>query len=167
MENPDVVLSEMRRLRDGEEGPIDEEIARVKKELRHYDDEGRRLVKLYQLGEIDDDWIKAHAGPIKMMKETYQRELNRLVGQKAMLKELECQESQVEAYCQRLRDGLRTFDFEEKQKALKALQVKVITTETDLRVKGILGIAEPVSSLNSTAQTSASQRGCSLPSRWV
>ena len=82
----------------------------------------------------------------------YQRELDRLVGQKAMLKDLERLESEVEAYCQRLREGLSTFDFEEKRKALNALQVKVMVTETDLRVKGILGVADSASDFSSTAR---------------
>jgi hypothetical protein len=37
-------------------------------------------------------------------------------------RELDCLESQVEAYCQRLREGGSAFDFEDKRKALKALQ---------------------------------------------
>jgi hypothetical protein len=99
-------------------------------------------VKLYQLGEIDDEWIKVHAAPIKLMKESYQAKLDRPMVQKAALKDLESSEAQIELYCQRLRQGLAYFDFEKKRKALKALQVKAFVTETDVRVKGILGVAE-------------------------
>jgi hypothetical protein len=57
-------------------------------------------------------------------------------------KDLEQLENQIELYCQKLRQGLASFDFEDKLNALKPLQVKASVTETDVRVRGILGVAE-------------------------
>ncbi len=64
-------------------------------------------------------------------------------------------EQQVGEYCQRMRQGLESFDFEAKRTALKALQIKAMVTAEDVRVKGILGIEPSEPDLATTARTSA------------
>ena len=104
-----------------------------------------RTVKLYQFGEVDDEWIRAQSGPLKLMRERCEAELERLNAQKVTIKEMERAEGRVREFCGRVRRNLEAFDFEEKRTALRALQVKATVTKEEVRVKGVLGVtgAEP------------------------
>ena len=154
LEHPDVVLAELRRIKDTEQAPIGEEIVRVEREIRRCKDQERRLVKLYQFGEVDDKWIKAQSGPIKLTRERHEAELERLRAQTETLRELDGKEDQLRDFCLRVRSNLDTFDIEEQRMALQALQIKATVTETEVRVKGILGIADVQPDLATTARTS-------------
>ena len=110
LEDPTVALVEMRWLRQGEGNPLDEEIARLQKEIRRCHDQELRLVKLSQFGEVDDEWIKTQSGPVKARREDSEAELQRLIEQKARAQELERSEDQLREFCERVRRNLKTFD---------------------------------------------------------
>ena len=46
-------------------------MGRLDREIRHCRDQQRRLVKLYMQGEIDDDYIRSHSGPLKAQRDGY------------------------------------------------------------------------------------------------
>jgi site-specific DNA recombinase len=167
LEEPEVVLTELRRLRDSDEGPINDEIATLKREIRRCKDQEQRLVKLFQFGEVDDEWIKAQSGPLKLLRERHEVELDRLTVQKQTMNQLRKAEYQIESYCERMREGLASFDFEEKRTALKALQIRAFANKTDVKVKGILGIVQVEPDFSSTAQTLALPRGYNRRSPWA
>ena len=152
LEQPDVVLAEMRRLRDTEKSPIEDDVARQKREIKLCKEQESRLVNLYQFGEIDDDLIKRQSAPLKLRREGYESELEILTSQQLTMAEMEYLEGRAKEYCRRMRQNLDSFGFEEKRTALKALKIKAVVTATDVQVKGVLGI-EP--DLATTARTSA------------
>ncbi len=154
LEQPEVVLAQLRQLTGDQQTPIEEEIAMLRREIRRCKDQELRLVKLYQFGEVDDDWIRAHAGPTKVRREQHEVELRRLESQRVTLKQLEGTEGRLRTYCERIRSNLDSLDFEEKRKALNALQIRA-TVETDhVRISGILGVTGGEPDLATTARTS-------------
>ena len=155
LEQPDVVLAEMRRLKDDNRNPIEDDVVRLKREIMKCKEQESRLVRLYQFGEIDDALIKEQSAPLKLRREGYEAELEKLAAQKLARAELEHMEGRAEEYCRRIRQNLDFFGFEEKRTALKALKIKAVVTATEVQVKGVLGI-EP--DLATTARTSVSPR---------
>ena len=62
-------------------------------------------MKLYQFGEIDDDWIKAQSGPLKLRRQAAETELEGLMAQKLTMNSLGHLEQQLGEYCQRMLQG--------------------------------------------------------------
>ena len=112
-------------------------------------------MKLYQFGEVDDDWIRMQSGPTKLMRERYEAELEGLKNQKAALKQLENNEERLTAFCRRIGSNLEGFDFEEKRMTLRTLQINATVTSSEVRVGGILGVTGVEADLATTARTSA------------
>ncbi len=152
LEQPDVILAEMRRLRDTEKSPIEDDVARLKQEIKRCKEQEARLVRLYQFGEIDDALIKEQSAPLKLRREGYEAELEKLTSQRLAMAEVEHMEGRAEEFCKRMRQNLDSFGFEEKRTALKALKIKAVVTATEVQVKGVLGIE---ADLATTARTSA------------
>ena len=119
------------------------------------DDRGQRAVKLFCLGEVDEEWMKNYCGPIKAMKESYKAELEALESQRTSAAELSTLASQLDTYCARFRHNLDEFTLEDKRMALNALQVRAIVTESEVQVKGILGVETPSPDILTIEQTSA------------
>jgi len=89
LEDPAVVLAELRRQREGGGEPLDVDIQRLRREISALTDQERRLVKLYALGEIDDDHIRQHSGPLKVRRQGLEAELARLETQAEAVKGLD------------------------------------------------------------------------------
>ena len=140
LEQPDVILAEMRRLRDTEKSPIEDDVARLKQEIKRCKEQESRLVRLYQFGEIDDALIKEQSAPLKLRREGYEAELEKLTSQRLAMAEVEHMEGRAEEFCKKMRQNLDSFGFEEKRTALKALKIKAVVTATEVQVKGVLGI---------------------------
>ncbi len=81
LEQPDVVLAEMRRIRDTEKSPIEDHVTRLNREIKKCRDQQSRLVNLYQFEEIDDDLIKQQSAPLQLRREGYEAELEKLTSQ--------------------------------------------------------------------------------------
>ena len=154
LERPDVVLAELSRVRQGQDTPIDDEIAHVRREIRRCKDQEQRLVKLYQFNEVDDEWIKMQSGPTRLRREQHERELRRLEEQRVRLRQLESSHGQLKAYCERVRDNLDSLDFDDRRAALDALQIRVTVGPDEVRISGILGITDVEPDLATTARTS-------------
>lgn len=110
-------------------------------------------MKLYQFGEVDDDWIRAHAGPTKVRREEHEAELRRLESQRLTLNQLESTEGQLKAYCERIRSNVENFDFDEKRNALAALQMRATVDTDQARIRGILGVTGAEPDLATTVRT--------------
>ena len=151
LEKPDVVLAEMRRLKEAQKSPTEDDVALLKREIKRCKEQESRLVRLYQFGEIDDALIKERSAPLKLRREDYEAELEKLASQRLATAEVEYMEGRAEEYCRRMRQNLDSFGFEEKRTALKALKIKAVVTTTEVQVKGVLGV-EP--DLATTARTS-------------
>lgn len=142
LENPEFVLDKLRQQLAGMGGDFDQEMDRLAREIRRCRDQERRLVTLYMYGEIDDDYIRSHSGPSKAQREGYEAELQRLENQKGEQRDLEQAESQLGAFCQRVRDGMFAEDHDGKRAVLSAFRVQVSATKKRVVVQGVVGFPE-------------------------
>ena len=92
--------------------------------------------------EVDDEWIRAESGPIKLMRKRHETELEGLKTQKVNVEEMARAEDHIKLFCERVRHNLDSFDFDDKRFALRALQIKAIVTRDTVRVKGIIGLSK-------------------------
>ena len=142
VENPELVLDKLRQQLAGMGGGLDEEIARLGREIRHCRDQERRLVTLYMYGEIDDDYIRSHSGPLKSQREGYEAELRRLEQQNAEQLDLEQAEAQLTVFCHRIKNGIAKEDHDGKRAVFSAFRVKVEATREQAVIKGVVGFPE-------------------------
>ena len=142
LENPELVLDKLRQQLAGMGGDFDEEIARLGREIRQCRDQERRLVTLYMYGEIDDDYIRSHSGPLKSQREGYEAELRRLERQKAEQFDLEQAEAQLTVFCHRVKNGMASEDHDGKRAVFSAFRVKVEATRDQVVIKGVVGFPE-------------------------
>jgi hypothetical protein len=54
--------------------------------------------------------------------------------------DLKSRETSLREYCARVADNIDEFDFDEKRLAMQSLQIKASSTESQVFVKGILGV---------------------------
>ena len=135
---PEIVLEELRRQMEGTGGDLDGEMSRLRSEIRHCRDQEQRLITLYLYGEIDDEYIRTQSGPIKILRERHQEELQRLTEQQAQRIDLGQARSEVETYCRKVQDGLAALDFDEKRAAFSMLHINAIATKEQVVVKGFV-----------------------------
>ena len=65
---------------------------------------------MYMYGEIDDEHIRAQSGPIKLLRERYQEELQKLTELQAQKIEAESAEGEIDANCKRIKKNLNKLD---------------------------------------------------------
>jgi site-specific DNA recombinase len=158
LENPAIVLAELRRQRGSAGEPLEGDFKRLRREISNCKDQQSRLVKLYALREIDDDYIRKHAGPIKVQQAAFEAELARLEAQVEAVKGLDRVECSLTAFCERVSRKVASLGFDDKRLALRALEIKAAATEASVRVQGVV-VNESELDILTTAQTWASPRG--------
>ncbi len=143
--HPDLILSELRRRQDeaSNSQAVEDDIRVVDKRLERIDSSIQRLVTLYRLSEIDDQFILNENKKLKQEKE-------RLLEEKAALRNrLEVQtvnEFQLEAlreYCDRAAKNIEQFTYEDKRLALDALGIEVIVKPEGIAIRGAIPASIP------------------------
>ena len=129
--NPTMVLAEAERLRN--QGIDHEALAVQESQLKNLDNRRGRLLKLYEMGEIDDEY--------------FLQESNSLRVEKAKVEELQdCkipvdllpQIDDLEQACQRIQDWVLSAEGEDLALLLDALQVQVHVENGRGELKGII-----------------------------
>ena len=93
----------MNQLRgEGHQSQLDEDISRLRREIKNLTNQEQRYLKAYALGEVDDDWIKAQSGPVKILRKHHEKELERLVAQRSSSYILEDMRESLEEICKRV-----------------------------------------------------------------
>tara|TARA_B100001971_G_C17993985_1_gene433784 strand:+ start:290 stop:661 length:372 start_codon:yes stop_codon:yes gene_type:complete len=101
-------------------------------------------------GEIDDANIRVQSGPIKLLRERYQDELQELTEVQVQKIEMETAEREIESYCKNIKKNLTSLDHAGKRSAFALLNVSAVATHDQVVVKGIVP-----SDITTIEQTSA------------
>ena len=118
---------------------------RLSRQIRRCRDQERRLVTLYMYGEIDDDYIRSHSGPLKAQREGYEAELEQLESQKAERQDLEQAEVHLNEFCLRVKGGMAAEDHDGKVAVVSAFRIKAEATKKRVVIRGTIGVPEAVS----------------------
>ena len=150
LNHPEIIIKELRKQSEGSKGDLSTEFIQLKAEIKRCQDLEARLVKLYMYGEIDDENIRVQSGPIKLLRERYQDELQELMEVQAQNIEAETAEREIESYCKKIKENLTSLDHDGKRSAFAVLNVSAVATHDQVVVKGIVP-----SDITTIEQTSA------------
>ena len=103
------------------------------------------MITLYVYGEIDDDYILSHSGPLKAFREECQIDLDRLQEQKARAMDLENVAAQLETYYTEIRGDVSDLTHDQKRALLSLLKVKITDTVESAVVPGAVDLPESAS----------------------
>jgi len=132
--NPSLITAELERLtREDRRTSVEEDIERAKERLESLGREERRVLKLYRYGEFDLELFEKEMREIAREKATWEAERIRLEERLEAQRLLEGQREGLETYCRWASQNIEGFGYEEKRKAIEALQVRV-TVSKDRRV---------------------------------
>ena len=117
---------------------LSQEIQKLKRKIKSYDSQERRLVQLFRYGEINQDSILDELNQLKKEREADKQKLENYTRAKEHLGNLELAEMRLAEYCQRLRHDLDNATFHEKREILEMLAIKVVATPEHINVEGVI-----------------------------
>ena len=129
--NPTMVLAEAERLRN--QGIDHEALAVQDSALKNLDNRRGRLLKLYEMGEIDDEYFLQESNSLRVEK----AKVEELRGCKIPV-DLLPQIDDLEQACQRIQDWVLSAEGEDLALLLDALQVQVHVENGRGELKGII-----------------------------
>lgn len=153
LQQPDIVIAEIKRQQE-ESSFIEEEMDRLRASIRRLADQERRLIRLFGLGQVTEEYVLREAGQVKKARLALEEELAELQQQRQRVANLDGLSEQVRAFCAQVAERLDDFGFEEKRLALRALQVKVVVGRDGAKLTGAIP-----QDLATTGRTSASPHG--------
>jgi len=132
--NPNLITAELERLtREDRRTSLEEDIERARERVDSLGREERRILKLYRYGEFDLPLLEKEMNEIARERATWEAERVRLEERLENQKLLEGQREVIETYCRWASQNIEGFGYEEKRKAIEALQVGVMVSK-DRRV---------------------------------
>ena len=139
IEHPDVILAEMNR-RSSSEGnhnghTVTKQIASLKKKIQGYENQEKRLVKLFGLGQIAEDIILDEINQLKTNNHEDEIKLSRLINIKEQTVDIAKIESILNEFCGRVKLNLDSCDLQTKRLALDALDIQVIATDDSIDIR--------------------------------
>ncbi|MBN2404936.1 MAG: zinc ribbon domain-containing protein, partial [Coriobacteriia bacterium] len=165
LSQPELLLAEVRaQVETGQEelstGDLDREIATLKRKLKKYPAQERRLVSAFKLG-FTPDVVLDEMNQTKKEKEGDMARLEQLLKTKESLAKASDLEAHLRELCSRIVPDLDNCSTQDKKDAFRYLDLRVTVTQEGVDIKGYV---QP--KLLTIEQTSALSRGHSCPCRW-
>ena len=132
IKNPDILSQQVRHLAETGEGDLGEEMKRLRRERDDLRSQQSRLLDQRQKDFIDQELLESKIGPLKLLREEKERQLQALEEQQRMKDAAAAASDRIALYCLELAKGLENADFEVKRATFAAFGVKVVVTSDDL-----------------------------------
>ena len=137
VDNPEVFIAEMSRHQ--EESPlIDGEIARIQGAIRRLGDQERRLIRLFGIGNVTEEYVLREVEKVKSAQQGLERDLRQLEQQKQGVADLDGLSEHVRSFCAEMAGNLEGYDFDEKRMALDGLNIAVVADSAGVSLKGAI-----------------------------
>ncbi|MEO8457515.1 MAG: recombinase family protein [Chloroflexota bacterium] len=137
LEKPDVIIDEIKRQQ--EESPfIEDEIARIQGSIRRLGDQERRMIRLFGIDSVTEEFVVREAEQIKNSRQTLERDLTQLQQQKQHVRDLDGLTERVRTFCAQVAEELDEFDFDAKRMALNAVEITVVADSHGALLKGAI-----------------------------
>lgn len=111
---------------------------KLKKQIRNYDSQEKRLVHLFRYGVINQDSILDELNQLKRGREADKLKLENLIDAKERVDNLEKTEIKLSAYCQKLKSALDFASYQDKRNILDMLAIRGTTTRDTINIDGII-----------------------------
>jgi len=166
LSHPELLLEEVRKQAGANQeelssGTIDREIAALKRKMKKYPAQERRLISAFKLG-FTPDVILDEMNQTKKEKEADNARLAQLTETKDNLSKTADVEKHLRELCSRIVDDLDNCTCQDKKDAYAYLDLRVTATPEAVDIKGYV---QP--KLLTTGQTWALSRARSCPCRWA
>jgi site-specific DNA recombinase len=154
LEKPQVVLAGVKEQLAIEQKncvqgvPLDKEIEQLRKKIKGYDSQEKRLVQLLRYNEVDENFVLDEMNKIKADRQADKQILESFIKTKERMESLEKVEVKLSEYCQRLKHDLDSASYQDKCDVLDMLAIKITATTEAVSVDGIIPI-EPTSKQSS------------------
>jgi len=146
LQEPDTLRKELRRRRE-KGSPTREtaerELLLTRRRLEAIPQEQDRLVEGYGKGLIPDDLMRSRMDVLKTEKEDLERRAGELERQLTALEMTEEQEAQALAFAEKVRSGLGSLDFAEKQELFRLLVEDVTCYDDKAVIHTIIPVPPP------------------------
>ena len=165
LEKPEVVMAGIKEQLETEQNysiqgvSLDREIEKLKKQIKNYDSQEKRLVQLFRYGEINQDSILDELNSLKKDQEEDKTKLVSLQHTKERIASLEKADIKLAEYCQRLKSDLDSASYQEKQEILDMLAIKVTATPDNINIDGVIPLE--------TTSTQTSDKSSVLTHHWT
>lgn len=171
LSEPEIVLAgiseQLESERDVSGTSLDEEIQKLKRRLKSYDPQEKRLIQMLRYEEVTQDTLLDEINRLKKERESDKQQLENYIYTRERIANLEKAELKLKDYCQCLHGNLNNATYQDKREVLEMLAIKVTTTPERIDVHGIIPLEatstqSPDNSLNllTTGQTSGSLFRC-------
>ncbi len=166
LSEPEIVLAGISEQLESERAvsgtSLEEEIQKLKRRLKSYNPQEKRLIQMLRYEEVTQDTVLDEINRLKKERESDKQQLESYIFTRERIASLEKAELQLKDYCQRLHGNLDNATYQDKREILEMLAIKVTTTPERIDVYGIIPLeATPTQtsddslSLLTIAQTSA------------
>ena len=132
LSHPTVILGELIRLRESAETAADED--GVRQRLESVERQRTRLVRLYQLGEIDDEYLERETSSLRAER----RRLENLLPSNPPERDTLPNDADLAALCTRVRTWILSNGQKEVPLISRALQLSILASTDRSEVAGIL-----------------------------
>ena len=149
LKNQDVMLAELRRQQDSGENVshLEEQLARVTKQLAGYDDALDRYLRMYGTGLYDYARLEREATRVKADQEKAEAEKAELGRRLKEARQQRIDDRQIEQLLTRLASSIDNAGEDDKQLAYDALNINVWIDSEDITIEGILPVTDVVDSV--------------------
>jgi len=144
--DPKLLVDQVKRTLDGRKGTsqsekeIDRQIGKLRRQLKGYEGQHKRLVNLLRFDEISQDDILDELNRIKADKKADEDRITELLTMKPKLQELRAAKVRLEEWYEIARRNIDYSDSESKRLAFKALGLKVYASRDKADIQGIIPV---------------------------
>jgi len=137
--HPTLIIEEIQRRQNKQsDDSLEELLSAIENRLNKLKDQETRLAKLYVLGELDDDSIKAAGSSLRQEKKGLEEEAKKLKNEIESLHHLRLAQESIQQYCQQASERIEEFDQVDKRDALLALELSVIIFPDRIALRGLV-----------------------------
>ncbi len=132
LEHPEVVITEVRRRQADLMPYAEDSLKRVNRELSTLAQEERRMLKLFRVGKINEEYVEEEIKDIRRKQSAIQNEKREIDANRRVLESLDDAESQLAQVCALVEDNLKSLDYSGKREALDAIGAKVMVIPIEI-----------------------------------
>ena len=140
LQSPDILVQEYQRRRSQNEraGGLETKEKQVDLALRRVKNQEDRLIDAYKNEAIELARLKEEMGKLKARRESLQKERREL--QRLRQEQVRGEDALVrlEAFCERVSQGLENLSFEERQKLLRLLVDRIVVDGQQVRIEAVI-----------------------------
>ena len=145
LQNPQTVLeihqvAEDQAAEDNDISIVDEQMAALRRKLKQYPAQEKRLVTLFRYGQVNEDNVLDELNRLKVEWEATERKLAELEAAKEASGRSFKIEAKITDFCNTVGANLDTFNLEEKRLALDALAIKVFARKDYVEIRGSIPV---------------------------